>query len=144
MSSHSGASFEKARPSWLRGMSIKGGDLELDGYNEELRIAFECDGPTHYDVDYIKRKYGLTTEQAQKFLRIQKANDQIKTAECNRRGITLIRLNLSDVDYSEFQEFITEKYKFLTGNEAPQRSKLDYKKTVRLLRSSFLGLDFFL
>src|SRR5207248_3901311 len=44
--------FGKVKPNWLEG-------LELDGYNDELKIAFEYDGEQHYKV--IKR-YHKTTE----------------------------------------------------------------------------------
>lgn len=41
--------FNKIRPSWLQG-------LELDGYNDELKIAFEYDGKQHYK--FVKRFHG--------------------------------------------------------------------------------------
>lgn len=138
------APFERAIPSWLKGMSIKGGNLELDGYNKLLGIAFECDGPDHYDENYIMKKYGLTRQQALDRLRIQKENDRIKNEECARRGITLIRLRLDRVSYSEFQSFIESEYNKLSKQACPQRKPLDYEKAVHLIRSNFLGLDFFI
>ncbi|KKK98869.1 hypothetical protein LCGC14_2638450, partial [marine sediment metagenome] len=133
-------SFYKAKPSWLKGMSIKGGDLELDGYNEELGIAFETDGPFHYDVNAHMDRYGLTLRQAEKRLEIQQANDRIKTEECARRGITLIRIKLYDIkSLSDFQTAIEQKYKTLTKKEAPKRPPLDHKIAVRFIKSNFLG-----
>jgi len=138
------APFEKANPSWLKGVSVKGGDLELDGYNELLGIAFECDGPDHYDVNYIMKQYGLTSIQALDRLRIQKENDRIKNEECARRGIILIRLRLDKVGYSGFQSFIESEYEKMSNRACPHRKALDYKKAVHLIRSGFLGLDFFI
>ena len=138
------APFEKANPSWLKGMSIKGGDLELDGYNELLGIAFECDGPHHYDVVYIMKQYRLTRQQALDRLRVQKENDRIKNVECARRGITLIRLRLDKVDYSKFQSSIESEYEKLSKQTCPHRKTLDYKNAVRFIRSGFLGLNFYI
>lgn len=69
-----GAQFEKAHPSWL--ISQDGEQLELDGYNERLQIAFEHQGSQHYSpsqyysarmsfskrVEYDETKRRLCTE----------------------------------------------------------------------------------
>jgi hypothetical protein len=65
-----GGKFPKCRPTWMR--SGKGKTLELDGYNESLRLAFEYQGP-HHDSD----------------ARV-KAHDALKRDACKRRGIRLI------------------------------------------------------
>lgn len=70
--------FVKSRPSWLRG-----GTLELDGYNEELRIAFEYNGIQHYQ---FPNYYMKTYEEFQR----QQANDQYKIEECKNNNVKLI------------------------------------------------------
>jgi hypothetical protein len=55
-----GTRFPKSRPSWLQ--AATGKKLELDGYCESLRLAFEYQGPHHFAeesvraTDTLKRK----------------------------------------------------------------------------------------
>jgi hypothetical protein len=67
-----GGKFPKTRPTWLRWAGPQ--SLELDGYNEALRLAFEYQGP-HHDNDALV-----------------KAHDALKRAACMRRGIRLIEI----------------------------------------------------
>lgn len=48
-----GVEFPKVRPTFLR--TDAGGVLELDGYNESLRLAFEYQGPTHDAPEQAER-----------------------------------------------------------------------------------------
>jgi hypothetical protein len=67
-----GKAFSKSKPDWL--LSPKGRKLELDGYNEPLRLAFEYQGPHHtLDADVIAR-------------------DKIKRDTCAKIGISLIEV----------------------------------------------------
>ncbi len=137
------APFEKSHPPWLSGMSIKGADLELDGYNEDLMIAFEVDGPDHYDESYVVKKYGISLKEARKRIKIINQNDNIKDQECSRRNIKLIRVKLYDVRFNQFQSYVEVEYEGIY-NVKPQVARLDYRKAVRLIRTGFLNLDFFL
>ena len=137
------APFDKAIPSWLKGMSIKGGNLELDGYNERLKIAFECDGPDHYDINYIMEKYNLVFDEALERLETQRENDRIKDDECAKRGITLIRLKLADTSFDQFQTFIEGKFQSLFGKPSGKNT-LNYKKAILLIRSGFLSMNFYI
>lgn len=66
---------------------VGGGKLELDGYCEKLKLAFEHNGPQHYEP----KIYGVKNKEniQNKFL-IQIQNDQIKKDWCNKNGITLV------------------------------------------------------
>lgn len=63
--------FVKIRPAWL-------GNLELDGYCENIGVAFEYNGPQHHDINHK-----FYTEQL-------KNRDNKKRILCRQRGITLI------------------------------------------------------
>jgi hypothetical protein len=68
------------RPSWLKFGENKA--LELDGYNAELKIAFEYQGPQHYKrVPHFQK----TDEEFNKQLEY----DKLKADKCKERGITL-------------------------------------------------------
>jgi hypothetical protein len=84
------APFDQAHPSWLRdGTSAP---LELDGYNSELKVALEVQGPGH-----IKPLPGESYEKYQKRVR----RDQLKRELCVKHGIHLItidyRISLANV-----------------------------------------------
>ncbi len=73
--------FPSKRPSFLK--TSHGGRLELDGYNEELSIAFEYQGEQHYRAG--TRSY-FTQD---KVIKIQK-RDTLKKQLCNQNNISLI------------------------------------------------------
>ncbi|SNT40300.1 hypothetical protein SAMN05421640_3795 [Ekhidna lutea] len=70
--------FNKVRPEWLRNKN--GRLLELDGYNEELKLAFEHQGTQHYSDKYNHR-FGKKN---------LKQNDLQKRKICDSRGIKII------------------------------------------------------
>ena len=73
--------FNKIRPNWL--LNKSGHRLELDGYNDALKIAFEYQGEQHYNP--IKF-YGNENNGFKK----QLERDEIKIKECEKRGIKLL------------------------------------------------------
>jgi len=71
--------FIKVRPKWL--ISEKGRRLELDGYSQELKIAFEHQGLQHYK--HIERYHKIND------LQTLQERDKIKVIKCKERGIRL-------------------------------------------------------
>lgn len=88
--------FPKIRPKWLK--IANGIYLELDGYNDELKIAIEMNGIQHYqEIKHFHRKEG----DFQKRLEY----DKIKTEKCKEMGINLIVVPY-DVKYENICNFI--------------------------------------
>lgn len=77
------AEFPTVRPFWIT--NENGNYLELDGFNPDLRIAFEHNGRQHYQFDSYYNK----TETA--FFDVQK-NDEIKRQACKEHGVLLIEI----------------------------------------------------
>ena len=73
-----GILFPVVRPSWL---IWKTAPMELDGYNEDLKLAFEYQGLAHYEP-----LYGIS-----KFVRT-KQNDEQKRLICKKRGVYLLEV----------------------------------------------------
>jgi hypothetical protein len=72
--------FKKERPSWLR--NVEGNQMEIDGYNEQLKIGFEHHGEQHYR----KIRFYQTDE---KFLKRQR-DDNEKERLCKANNVILI------------------------------------------------------
>lgn len=79
-----GVRFPKGRPRWLRNDKTKY-PLELDGFSESLRLAFEHDGPQHAGVP-------IRPGQSRKFFEEVAARDATKERLCQLHGVTLIRV----------------------------------------------------
>lgn len=75
-----GHRFEKKRPVWL---TFEGKRLELDGYSEELKIAFEYDGDQHFRNN-TRLSVRVPLDER---VRLDKAKDSI----CKSYGVKLFR-----------------------------------------------------
>jgi hypothetical protein len=78
--------FPKSKPSWL--VNHTGRRLELDGYCEELKIAFEYNGKQHYEPCQFSS--GQTTEDMMKNFTAQRQRDNLKSKLCTEHGVKLI------------------------------------------------------
>ena len=79
-----GEPFESYRPDFLKSPKT-GRNLELDGYNHRLKLAFERQGEQHYE--YIEGKSLFKSEEEWKN---QIKRDRYKRKVCKLVGITLI------------------------------------------------------
>ena len=77
-----GFQFPRKRPSFLQ--SNTGRFLEVDGYCEELQLAFERQGEQHYVGDHFfyKRRRDSFPEQV--------ARDKLKVLQCAAAGVRLV------------------------------------------------------
>ena len=78
-----GKPFPTKRPAWL--ISNEGGRCELDGYCEELQLAFEHHGEQHY-----RAATGLYTDETK--LQERRALDHRKRRLCKKLAVVLIEI----------------------------------------------------
>jgi len=96
--------FPTVRPDFLKG--DKGKNLELDGYNEELKLAFEYNGAQHY-------KFTSRFHKSEDDLLSQQKRDAQKKEMCKEMGITLIEIPYT-IKYDKLEAEIT-KYLIMCG-----------------------------
>lgn len=75
------ANFPRRRPQWLKS-HFATRPLELDGYNEKLKLAFEYQGEQHYELGHFNK----TKEE----LEITQRKDTFKIETCNKMNVKLI------------------------------------------------------
>ncbi len=97
--------FIKKRHEFLK--SEKGANLELDGYNEELKLAIEYNGKQHYEIVEHFHRNGMVD------LLRQIKNDTIKQVECTKNNIYLISIPYYVTDKETFIKNEYENYEFL-------------------------------
>lgn len=76
--------FSKARPDFLKN-PITGNNLELDCFNESLKLGVEYNGKQHYDfTTFFHRNIEASTNQ--------KYRDELKRRMCKENNINLIEV----------------------------------------------------
>jgi hypothetical protein len=89
--------FDTKRFSWLKNDKTDH-FLELDGYNEEVNIAFEYDGEYHFRPHFKNKRYDLVA---------RRYCDELKTKLCKENNVTLIRIPYTEK--SRLEKFINLK-----------------------------------
>ncbi len=90
-----GKEFPKVKPSWL--INPFGNKMELDGYCEELKLAFEYQGLQHYIPHKLFSRSRTFKDQI--------TADEMKKYMCHMQGITLIEVP-HDVEFEKMGDFI--------------------------------------
>lgn len=99
-----GKPFNKIRPNFLNN-PVTGGknNLEIDCYNEELRLGVEVQGQQHYKyTPYFHKNYEAFMNQ--------KYRDELKRRMCKDNGITLIEVPYS-VKVDNIEDFLRSEIK---------------------------------
>ena len=116
--------FIKIRPEWLD--DNEGNRLELDGYNEELKIAFEYNGPQHY------MHIHNMTDTLQSLLKVRK-NDLIKMRKCKMMNIKLIVIpywvKINDMYNYIINQCIANNINIINGKEINNIDLLKHNNT---------------
>lgn len=105
--------FIKVRPDWLK--NNEGNKLELDGFNEELKLAIEYNGVQHYkQIHYFCK----TQENFDK----RKRDDGTKLILCKEKEINLIVVPYN-IDHNKLCHFIANecrklKYDFVNNPDS--------------------------
>jgi len=92
--------FPKVRPDFIVNDKT-GKKLELDGYNEKLKLAFEYQGQQHYNFSPYFHK------SEEDFLK-QNYRDKLKKEICEQQGITLIEIPFN-IEYNDLEDYIRMK-----------------------------------
>lgn len=74
--------FKPIRPDWLKNPRTRS-NLELDGYNHKLKIAFEANGIQHY-------RYDPHFHNSRNDFIDQQYRDRLKAKLCRKKGVHLI------------------------------------------------------
>lgn len=107
--------FPKKRFSWL--INSHGNRMELDGYCEELKLAFEYNGKQHYREALFHRE--------QDSLRRRIEDDERKKRLCKKHGISLIVISYK-VSFAKMYEYIIQSCGSKNIN-IPPHQKPNYK-----------------
>jgi hypothetical protein len=106
------AEFPSSWPAWL-------GGLELDGFNESLKIAFEHQGKQHYRP--------VASRGGEKVFRGIKARDRKKAWLCKQRGVRLVIVPEIGtlLPLNELRRFIQRECERLGCHVPPERQHLE-------------------
>jgi hypothetical protein len=93
--------FDKARPDFLNNPVTGGNNLELDCFNEQLKLAVEYDGEQHAKFIPFFHKNKETFYN-------QKYRDYMKIQLCKDNGITLIKVPHT-VKTEDIEKYLIQK-----------------------------------
>ena len=99
------AKFRKKSKIKVNTEQDKNYEIELDGYNEELKIAFEYNGIQHYQ--YVKHFHNGDIKEFEQ----QQERDEIKKEYCLKENIDLIVIPYWIEKNEELAEFIINHFK---------------------------------
>ncbi|MEJ2251608.1 MAG: hypothetical protein P8Y97_18375 [Candidatus Lokiarchaeota archaeon] len=109
--------FPISYPEWL--INENGNQMELDGFNEELNLAFEYQG-----IQHRKKSFGMNNLDLKRI----KEEDSLKRILCEENGVLLIQVPDDEiVPYDEIQRFIVDEYEKRAGISLKSLPKFNYQ-----------------
>ena len=120
-----GVKFHSIWPQWLK--SPKGRPMQLDGYNEKLKIAFEHQGLQHLKSIPFFEKQGFSFGKRKKY-------DSHKRKLCKSKGVLLIEIPQvpTVISFANLAEFIAAQLKAAGINVSKKKIhgvKLNFRTT---------------
>lgn len=110
--------FPKSYPHWL--VNKNGNQMELDGYNKELRLGFEYQG-----IQHRKKAFGLSNDDVKKI----QEEDDYKLQKCKKDGVILLQIPDEEVlSYEKMQAFIIQEYEKKSGKALRNIPKYNYRE----------------
>ena len=110
--------FPKERPSWL--VNSRGNQMELDGYNKDLSLAFEAQGEQHYRaVPHFNQTLNDLEQRTKDDLR--------KLNLCKQNDVILIQVPYY-IPPSKMQHYIINQYESLSKQKLPNIPDIDYNR----------------
>ncbi len=110
--------FPKERPNWL--VNSRGNQMELDGYNKDLKLAFEAQGEQHYRA---VPHFNQTLDDLE-----QRIKDDLRKLDlCKQNDVTLIQVPYY-IPPSKMQQYIINQYESLSNQKLPNIPDIDYNK----------------
>ncbi len=94
--------FDKIRPDFIKNDCTEK-PLEIDGYNEDLKLGFEYQGVQHY-------KYTPYFHKSPNDFEKQQYRDGLKRDECKKLGIKIIEIPYT-VEIDDIKEFVIKRLK---------------------------------
>jgi formylmethanofuran dehydrogenase subunit E len=91
-----GGEFKKFKPKWLK--NSRGYQMELDGYNQELKIGFEYQGIQHF------KQIGIYKSD----IELRKIDDARKLELCRQHDVTLFYVTYQD-SYEDYPSVILKQ-----------------------------------
>ena len=124
--------FPKLRPKWL--LNEKGSRLELDGFNEELNVAFEYNGIQHYQ--FIQRFHNNTNS-----LEKRERDDIQKQHLCEKNGVFLIVVKY-DIPKDAIFQYVVNQLMGHPNSELiiKNRNEIDFRDLNTWKRNEILEL----
>ena len=151
--------FNKNRPMWLR--NSRNRQMELDGYNDELKLGFEYQGIQHFeDKSFFSGNQSSSLLDKQKILRQRIEDDQRKVELCKEHGVGLFILTCKcdpssflseikkqsvelgiDVELYNFNEPIDFSKSYIRDDRLEDLRKTLSEKHIQLLSNKWISTD---
>lgn len=129
-----GLPFKKARPKWLINPRT-GRQLELDGFNEKIGLAFEYQGEHHYRA---VKPFGMDARALAK----RQELDNLKKALCAGHGIELLEIP-HYIDPNDMPRWVSEHVTGLHASSSLSKRMNDWRgiQTTDWLESDSYSID---